>query len=141
MKYLGILLILFGFSEIKAQEVTDYDLQNFAYAYSDMMKLNNKAQKEMADIIEKEGLDLELYHAIDESKDSEYIPDVADEEFEKYDKVQPKILAVMNKFDEAMEKSFKKHDLTKQKYKAIAERVKQDYILQAKLEKMMTRLR
>ena len=141
IKSLIILLGIFSFSQLNAQEVTDYDLQNFAKAYKEMLQLNNKAQKEMAQIIQKEGLELEVYHAINDSKDSEYEPDVPAAEFKKFERVQPEIEKVQNKLEQDVEKAYNKHDLSKQDYRAIAERVKQDQLLQIKLEKIMSGLR
>ena len=140
-KISGLLLAFFAMFTVNAQEVTDYDLQNFAYSYIEMMKLNKAAQNDMAKEIEKSGLDLEVYHAINDTKDSEFIPELEDEEFEKFDKVQPKILKIQSKLEADVEKVYAKNDLTKKKYTAIAERVKQDYILQAKLEKILERRR
>lgn len=122
---------------LQAQEVTDYDLNNFAKAYKEMLQLNNKAQKEMAQIISKEGMDLEVYHAINESKDSEYEPDVPKEEFKKFDKIQPEIQKVQDRLEQDVEKAYSRNDLSKQDYRAIAERVKQDQLLQIKLEKIL----
>lgn len=133
--------MMIAFSGLNAQEVTDYDLSNFAKSYVEMMKLNSKAQKDMAHQIEKEGLSLDVYHAIDESKDTDLEPDVDEEEFTKYDKVQPKIQKIQAELERDVEKIFAKHDLDKQKYAAISERVKQDYLLQAKLERILERLR
>lgn len=132
---------LFAFMSLNAQEVTDYDLQNFAKAYKEMMKLNAEAQKEMAEIIEKEGMELEIYHAINESKDSEFEPDVSADNYKKYEKVQPKILIIQDKLEADVEKAYLRNDLSKQDYRAIAERVKMDQLLQIKLEKMMGSLR
>ncbi|MGB3454333.1 MAG: DUF4168 domain-containing protein [Moheibacter sp.] len=141
MKRIGFLIAFFVFAGANAQEVTDYDLNNFAKAYVQMVKLNTKAQNEMAKLIEKEGLDLDVYHAIDESKNSEFEPDVPEEDFDKYDKLQPKIKKIQNELEEDVEKVFEKNDLTKQKYRAISERVKQDYLLQAKLQKILENIR
>lgn len=141
IKKLGILLGLFAFISLNAQEVTDYDLQNFAKAYNEMMTLNNKAQKEMAEIIEKEGMDLEIYHAINESKDSEFEPDVSENNYKKFDKIQPKVKAIQDQLEADVEKAYLRNDLSKQEYRAIAERVKMDQLLQIKLEKMMGNLR
>ncbi|MFA7447850.1 MAG: DUF4168 domain-containing protein [Weeksellaceae bacterium] len=141
LKISGLLLAFFAMFSVNAQEVTDYDLQNFAHSYIEMMKLNKAAQNDMAKEIEKSGLELEVYHAINDTKDSEFIPELEDEEFEKFDKVQPKIQKIQSKLEADVEKVYAKNDLTKKKYTAIAERVKQDYILQAKLEKILERRR
>jgi len=140
IRTLFILLGIMSISVSNAQEVTDYDLQNFARAYKEMVLLNTKAQEKMAKIISDEGLDLEIYHAIDDSKNSDMEPDVDEENFTKYDKVQPKILEVQRKLEADVEKAYAKFDLTKQDYKAIAERVKQDYILRAKLEQIFEKI-
>lgn len=141
LKISGLLLAFFAMFSVNAQEVTDYDLQNFAHSYIEMMKLNKAAQNDMAKEIEKSGLELEVYHAINDTKDSEFIPELEEEEFEKFDKVQPKIQKIQSKLEADVEKVYAKNDLTKKKYTAIAERVKQDYILQAKLEKILERRR
>lgn len=141
LKISGLLLAFFAMFSVNAQEVTDYDLQNFAHSYIEMMKLNKAAQNDMAKEIEKSGLELEVYHAINDTKDSEFIPELEDEEFEKFDKVQPKIQKIQSKLEADVEKVYAKNDLTKKKYTTIAERVKQDYILQAKLEKILERRR
>lgn len=138
---LSIFFVLFGFANLNAQEITDYDLQNFARSYKDMLMLNNKAQKEMASIIQKGGMDIETYHAINESKDSEYEPDLPNEEFKKFDKIQPEIKKVQEKLEQDVEKAYSKHDLSKHGYTAIAERVKQDQLLQVKLEKILSNMR
>lgn len=143
MKYLknfGLAIAFLGFVNTQAQEVTDYDLQNFARAYREMVLLNTKAQDEMAELIADEGLDLEVYHAIDETKNTDMEPDVPASDFKKYDKVQPKIQKIQEELEADVEKAYAKHDLTKQEYKAIAERVKQDYMLQAKLEQIFEKM-
>lgn len=143
IKKLGILLGLFAFMSLNAQEVTDYDLQNFAKAYKEMMLLSSKAQNEMTEIIEKEGMELEVYHAINASKDADadFEPDVSADNYKKFDKIQPKIQAVQDRLEADVEKAYLRHDLSKQDYRAIAERVKMDQLLQIKLEKMMGSLR
>jgi len=140
-KHFFAMTAILGFVCIQAQEVTDYDLQNFARAYKDMVLLNTKAQNEMAEIIADEGLDLEVYHAIDETRENPDIePDVPESDFKKYDKIQPKIRQIQQKLEADVEKAYAKHDLTKQDYKAISERVKQDYMLQAKLEQIFEKM-
>lgn len=141
IKKWGILLGFLAFVNLNAQEVTDYDLQNFAKAYKEMMMLSNKAQTEMVKVIEKEGLELEVYHAINASKDSEFEPDVPAETYKKFDKIQPKIQAIQDDLESKVEQAYLRHDLTKQDYRAIAERVKMDQLLQIKLEKLMGNLR
>ncbi len=141
IKLIGVLFGLLAFTNLGAQEVTDYDLQNFARAYKDMVKLNKTAQMEMAEIIQKEGLDLETYHAINESKDSEYEPDVPKEDFKKFDKIQPKIQLIQDELEADVEKAYNKHDLSKKDYSAIAERVKLDQLLQIKLESILAKMK
>lgn len=138
IKNLGILFGLLAFAGLNAQEVTDYDLQNFAKAYKEMVALNKDAQKEMTNLLEKEEMDLEIYHAINDSQDSEYEPDVPKENFQKFEKLQPKIKLIQDKLEADVEKAYNRHDLSKQDYKAIAERVKQDQLLQIKLEKILS---
>lgn len=126
----------------QAQEVTDYDLGRFAKAYTDMVKLNTQAQEEMAKIIKKEGLDLEVYHAINETReDSDIEPDVPQEDYNKFERVQEKIKSIQADLESKVEKAYAKQDLTKKEYLAIAERVKQDIILQTKLQKMLENIK
>lgn len=145
MNYLKILMLslsLFSLANLNAQEVTDYDLQRFAKAYAEMVKLNLKAQNEMAQLIADEKLDLEIYHAINDTKDNPDLePDVPKEDFEKYDRIQPKLEKVQEKLEADVEKAYAKQELTKRDYTAIAERVKQDPLLQTRLEKMLSNLR
>lgn len=145
MKYLksSLIFVLTLFMiNLNAQEVTDYDLQRFAKAYSEMVKLNLKAQNEMAQIIADEELDLETYHAINDSKNNPEIePDVPEEDFKKYERVQPKILKIQEKLEADVEKAYAKQDLTPREYTAISERVKQDQVLQMKLEAILAKLR
>jgi len=145
MNYFKILIFsftIFSFSALNAQEVTDYDLQRFAKAYSEMIKLNMDAQEKMADLIADEKLDLEVYHAINDTQDNPDIePDVPEEDFEKYDRLQPKLRKVQEKLEADVEKAYAKQELTKRDYTAIAERVKQDPLLQTRLEKMLSNLR
>lgn len=134
--------VLLGISTVSAQEVTDYDLHRFAKAYVEMVKLNTKAQSEMTEIIADEKLDLEVYHAINDTKDNPDIePDVPKEDFEKYAKVQPKVEKIQDKLEADVEKAYAKQEFTKREYTAIAERVKQDPLLITKLEKMLSQLR
>ncbi|MGB6084372.1 DUF4168 domain-containing protein [Moheibacter sp.] len=141
LRKIGILLGIFAFMGLNAQEVTDYDLQNFARAYNEMMAINKKAQKEMTDAIEKEGLDLETYHAINDSKDTEFIPDIPEKKFKDFENLQPKLQKIQKQLEADVEKAFNKYDLSKREYQAIAERVKQDQLLQIKLEQILTHLR
>lgn len=126
----------------QAQEVTDYDLGRFAKAYTDMVKLNTQAQEEMAKIIKKEGLDLEVYHAINETReDSDIEPDVPQSDYDKYERIQEKIKGIQAKLEQDVENAYAKQELTKKEYIAIAERVKQDIILQTKLQKMLENIK
>lgn len=141
-KFYPLLFFLFSSLFVYSQEVTDYDLERFAKAYNDMVKLNLQAQNEMAKIITNEKLDLEVYHAIDESKEnSDYEPDVPKEDYEKYDKVQPKIQKVQEKLESDVKDAYAKRELTPKEYSAISERVKQDQILQIKLESILSKFR
>ncbi|MDX9705270.1 MAG: DUF4168 domain-containing protein [Weeksellaceae bacterium] len=140
MKYLGVFLVLLGFSTLHAQEITDYDLRNFAFSYKEMMRLNTEAQNEMAKLISDAKLDLDTYHIIDQSKDSDYIPDFSESDFEKYNSIQPKIEKIQKQLEERFENVLKRNDLDKQKYRAIAERVQHDYILQNKLDRILASL-
>jgi len=145
MKYLKSYLFaiaVFFASFLNAQEVTDYDLERFAKAYAEMVQLNLKAQNEMAQIIADEKLDLETYHAINDTQnDPDLEPDVPKEDFEKYERVQPKIQKIQDKLESDVEKAYAKQDLTKRDYTAIAERIKQDQVLQMKLETILGYLR
>lgn len=145
MKYMKLLILFFtisSFSFSNAQEVTNYDLERFAKAYSEMVNLNMKAQHEMAKIISDENLDLEVYHAINETKDNSDIePDVPKEDFEKYERASAKIIKVQEKLEADVEKAYQKVDLTRKEYAAIAERVKQDQVLQMKLENILSKYR
>lgn len=139
--YLFATAVFFA-SFLNAQEVTDYDLERFAKAYADMVQLNLKAQNEMAQIIADEKLDLETYHAINDTQnDPDLEPDVPKEDFEKYERVQPKIQKIQDKLESDVEKAYAKQDLTKRDYTAIAERIKQDQVLQMKLETILGYLR
>lgn len=140
MKYFGFFLLFFGFLNLSAQEITDYDLRNFGFAYKGMIQLNTEAQNEMAELIKEAGLDLDIYHIIDQSKDSEYIPDLPESEFDKYNAVYPKIKETQKQLEERFEKVLERNDLDKQRYKAIAERVQQDYVLQEKLDRILASL-
>jgi hypothetical protein len=143
MKLFGFLFAFLGIMLGNAQEVTDYDLQNFARAYKETTVLNGAAQKEMAKEIEKGDLTLEKYHLISESKHPEatLVPDLPEKDFENFEKIQPKVQAIQKELEADVLKVYVKYDLTKQKYRAIAERVKQDYILQAKMEKILAGMR
>lgn len=145
MKYFKLFTALFflsGFASLNAQEVTDYDLERFAKAYAEMVQLNLEAQDEMAEIISDEKLDLETYHAINDTKNNPDIePDVPKEDFEKYDKIQPKIEKVQDQLEIDVEKAYSKQELTKRDYTAIAERIKQDQLLQMKLENILGKIR
>jgi hypothetical protein len=143
LKLFGFLFFFSAFFCVQAQEVTDYDLQNFARAYRESVLLNNEAQKEMAKEIQKADLTLEVYHAIAESKHPEATldPELPQKDFDNYEKVHPKIMEIQNELEASILKVYAKNDLNKQKYKAIAERVKQDYILQAKMEKLLAGMR
>lgn len=125
----------------KAQEVTDYDLKNFVLSYYETMHINTEAQNEMLEILKKEKLSLDAYHVINESKDTEFIPDLPNDDFEKYERVVPKINEVQNRLEAEVDKIYVKNDLDRQKYKAIGERVKLDYLLQNKMERLMADLR
>lgn len=141
MRLTVLLIALFAFFNLNAQEVTDYDLRNFVMSYYHTMNLNADAQKQMVDTIEKEGLSLEAYHAINESKDTDLIPELPDEDFDKYEKIYPKILVIQENLEAEIDKVYEHNDLNRQEYKAIAERVKEDYLLQAKAEKLLADLR
>lgn len=141
LKSLFLLFIITSFGFTQAQSVSDRELLSFAQAYLEMMQINSGAQKEMADLITSEGLTLEEYHAIADSKDSDFTPDLEEEKFTLYEELQPKIQKIQQKLEKDVEKEFNKRKLTKERYQQIADRVKQDYLLEAKLQKFIADLR
>src|SRR5690625_3718691 len=52
-----------------------------------------------------------------------------------------KIFKIQKRLEADVDKIYAAHDLDRQKYKAIAERVKLDYLLQNKMERLMADLR
>lgn len=115
-------------------EVTDAELEKFAQAFQRIRMLNQKAQQQMSQTIENEGLDVQRFNEIHQaSLDPAVEVEITEKEQGQYDIISAEIEKIQTSFRPQMEEVITQQGLTLQEYEQIVAQLQRDPELQERL--------
>lgn len=119
-------------------DVSDAELEKFAEVFQQMRMVNQEAQKEMMQVVQEEGFELQRFNEIhqasmDPNKEIETTP----EEDKKHQKVVKELESMQPKFQKEMEEVIANSDISMQRYQQLAMALRTDPELQKRLQEIM----
>lgn len=119
-------------------EVSDAELNKFAKAFQVIQEINMKAQQEMAEVVEKEGMEIERFNEVHEAAvNPEAEVSATEEEKEQHQKIITEFEAMQASFVGEMEKVIADSGLSTTRYEEIIMGIQSDQELQEKLKKAL----
>lgn len=122
-----------------APGISTLELQQFVQALKQMQTIDLESQKQMAAIIQKEGLKLERFIEIDRANASGVAPEkpVSDGEQQRYNSIVTKIQKVWQDSQPKKERAITGQGLTVERFNVINYQVRSDRSLQEKVKQMV----
>jgi len=126
-------------ASVKAQtEITTAELNKFADAFQEVQVENQAAQQKMMGIIKNEGLDVQRFTEIQKAQmNPEAEVEATDEELKMHAAVVTELKKMQPELESKMQAIITEHDLTLDRYKAVAMALQQDKSLQQKFQEIM----
>ena len=126
-------------ASVKAQtEITTAELNKFADAFQEVQVENQAAQQKMMGIIKNEGLDVQRFTEIQKAQmNPEAEVEATDEELKMHAAVVTELKKMQPELESKMQAIITDHDLTLDRYKAVAMALQQDKSLQQKFQEIM----
>lgn len=140
MKFKSLLFLfaLMGSTLTFAQDISDTQLAQFADAYIKVQEENEKAQHEMIAVVEKEGLEIERFSAIQQAAmDPSQESNVTPEEMEKVGNAMTKLEAMQPELEKKAIAGIESTGITLEQFQAIGMAIEQDATLQQKLQTIL----
>lgn len=137
MRKLFAVLIVFAASSlsINAQDVSDAQFKKFAVAFEAVQKDNNKAQLEMVEMIEAEGLTAQRFNEIHmASLNANQESDASASEKKKHQAILGKLEERNVVLQAAMESKIKEAGLTVEEYQQIFQKIQSDPAMQERFK-------
>lgn len=136
-----VLTVLFCGTTAFAQteeKVSDKELNQFASAVKEIQEINQKTQMSMIGAVEAEDLAVERFNEIFAARqDPNQEVNATEEEMEKFNKANSKIVKLQNDSQEQMEEEILKQELTLDRYQEITMIIQNDEGLMEKLQKLL----
>lgn len=117
--------------------ISEEDLKEFAAVYSHVQAEGQKAQQEMAAVIEKDGMKLERFNEIQTAKMQNSKPDATEAEMKTFDKITGDLDALQPDIQKRMEAAVKSSGMSVEKFQSIAAAIQSDKDVQARFQKIM----
>lgn len=115
----------------QAGDISDEELKKFAGVFM----AEQEVQKDMIDIIQKEGLTVQRFQQIQQaSGNPEQEPDATDEEMKQYDAVMTSIQKIQPKAQKKIQDKIKEEGLTEKRYREINMAMQKNQELQKRFQ-------
>ena len=115
-------------------EVSDQEFEKFATAFQHVRAITMGAQQEMADAVQKEGMDIKRFNEIHNAHlNPEVEVTATTEEKQKHEAILKEIETIQVNIQGAMEEKIQEQGLSLQRFEQIAGRMENDPELQQKL--------
>ncbi|MFW5656535.1 MAG: DUF4168 domain-containing protein [Bacteroidota bacterium] len=136
------LVLMIGSLGVFAQpmeEVTDQELKQFASAFLEVQNVDQQAQQNMIDAVEKEGLEVQRYNEIQQAQQNpeQEAGTANDEEIKKYESASKEIEKIQGQTQQKMQEKITDEGLTVPRYQEIAAAVQASPELQQKLQQFL----
>lgn len=140
LKTLLLFVALFGYLNGFSQEeekVSDVDLGKFAVAYVNLQAQNQAAQEEVMTLIEKEGLPLDRFNAIQKSLMEKTEVEATDSEKKMHANITAKITELQPTMEAKAIEGIKSSGLSVEHFEELAVAIQKDQALQQRLQTMV----
>ncbi len=117
------------------EAISDDELRQFVSAAQQVQVLGQGIQQEMADAVQREGLDVRRYSEIQiAEQDPNQSADATPQEMAQYEKAFQSVAEIQQTAQQEMEERIEAEGLTIDRYQMIADRLQQDPALQQKFQ-------
>jgi hypothetical protein len=141
MKIFGLLFfMMIGTSTLMAQsDVTDKEIEQFSVTFQKMRMINQEAQKDLSEIITKEGMEIARFNTIHQAQmNPQAEADLTKEEEKQYDAIIEALNEMQLEFRKEMESMITESGLSVKRYEEIANKLQQDAQLQERVKQELT---
>jgi len=141
MKIFGLLFfMMIGTSTLMAQsDVTDKEIEQFSVTFQKMRMINQEAQKDLSEIITKEGMEIARFNTIHQAQmNPQAEADLTKEEEKQYDAIIEALNEMQLEFRKEMESMITESGLSVKRYEEIANQLQQDAQLQERVKQELT---
>lgn len=141
MNIFGLLLfMMIGTSTLMAQsDVTDKEIEQFSVTFQKMRMINQEAQKDLSEIITKEGMEIARFNTIHQAQmNPQAEADLTKEEEKQYDAIIEALNEMQLEFRKEMESMITESGLSVKRYEEIANKLQQDAQLQERVKQELT---
>lgn len=141
MKMFSLLfMMMIGTSTLMAQtDISDKEVEQFAVTFQKMRMINQEAQKELSEVIAKEGMEITRFNTIHQAKmDPEAEVELTEEEEKKYEAIIKQLNEMQMGFRQEIENMIKEEGLSLERYEEISSQLQKDAKLQERLKKELT---
>ncbi|WP_423818564.1 DUF4168 domain-containing protein [Salinimicrobium sp. TIG7-5_MAKvit] len=141
MKIFGLLFfMMIGTSTLIAQsDVTDKEIEQFSVTFQKMRMINQEAQKDLSEIITKEGMEIARFNTIHQAQmNPQAEADLTKEEEKQYDAIIKALNEMQLEFRKEMESMITESGLSVKRYEEIANQLQQDAQLQERVKQELT---
>ncbi|UZH54812.1 DUF4168 domain-containing protein [Salinimicrobium tongyeongense] len=142
MKIFSLLFfMMLGTSTLMAQtNVTDQEIAQFAVTFQKMRMINQEAQKDLSELITKEGMEIARFNTIHQAQmnPEAKAADISPEEKKQYDAIIAQLNEMQAGFRQEMESMIKESGLSLERYEEIANQLQTDAQLQERVRQELT---
>ena len=124
--------------QTSSSEVSDDELKQFASVYPDVQKKSQEAQQQMAAVIEKDGMKLDRFNAIQTAKLQNQKPDASKDELKTFDKITDELDGMQPTLQKNIESAITSSGLSVERFQAIAAAIQSDPQLRTKFQQMIS---
>lgn len=118
-------------------KISDKELREFAAVYPKVQSESQKAQQQMAAVIEKDGMELNRFNEIATAELQNKKSDATKEEKKTYDKITKELDAIQPEIQKNIESVITSSGLSVERFQAIALAIQRDKDLQNRFQKIM----
>lgn len=122
----------------EAQQVSDEEMKQFTSSIQQVEIVNQEAQIEMAEAVQKEGLEVQRYNEMQQAvQDPNQEIDATDEELQKYETATQELAEIHTRSQQKMQDKIIEEGLTVNRYQEIASIIRGDLELQQQLREYL----
>lgn len=140
LKTFLLIVVLLGSLNMVSQveeKVSDVELDKFAVAYVNLQTQNQEAQEKLMEIIEKEGLPLDRFNAIQQSNMDKTEVEANESEIKMHANITAKIKELKPTMEANAIKSIESSGLTVEQFEELVAVIQHDPSLQQRLQTMV----
>lgn len=133
-------LLFIATSAFSQEKISDTELTNFAKAYTDIQNINENAQNEMTNVIEKSGMEISTFNVMYQAAQNPNAPmpeNVSEADTKKFEEVVVEIEKLQPKFQKEMEDAVVSNNISIERYQQVVTQLQTNPELQQKLQEKL----